>query len=70
MIGNDNFWKSHGLGCGQAAINSSGDEIGSGILIGDGGYELLEVELSSSCIISYTIIETVHAALYMLIAVS
>lgn len=69
VIGNDNFWKTQGLGCGQS-LNSSGDDEGSGVLVGDGGYELLEVELPSSCAISYTIVETVHAVLYMLIAVS
>lgn len=66
-----------GLGCGGQAMNTSvefegsGFE-GSGILVDNSGYELLELEAeeTSSCTIPYAVVETVHAALYMLIAVS
>ena len=91
VIGNENFWRSHGLGCGNAINNNgsggSGSDVGgdinityaeegsgSGLSLGGSGYELLEVgdgaELLDSCTVPYALIETIHATIYMLIAVS
>ena len=72
LVGKDNYWKGHSILCTLASANSTyidDDEYGSGILINDGGSELLELD-PTGCLISYAIIETVHAAVYMFIAVS
>lgn len=71
LIGNDNYWKGHGIQCMLVpAINSTvmTDDNGSGFLISGGG-ETTELD-HGNCLISYTLIETMHAAIYMLIAVS
>lgn len=88
LIGNDNYWRTHGIKCGVGLESSTGDENGmssgnsgmgmesstgdegSGNYSGDGGIEMLEVALENTCLVSYSVIETIHAAIYMFIAVS
>ncbi len=55
-----------------APANSSSlddNDYGSEILINDGGRELVEFD-PDACLISYTLIETIHAGIYMFFAVS
>lgn len=52
------------MGCGQGLNGTSTDGEGIMLFSGDGEPE------SSQCLISYSVVETVHAAIYMFIAVS
>lgn len=73
LIGNDNFWKTHGLGCGWDNLGKLGGDEGSGLTVvsGDDMLDLLDPEPSpSSCVVPYMVVETVHAAVYMFVAVS
>lgn len=65
MIGNDNWWKSHGIGCNSptTTAGSGADERGSGT---EGEEQWEEM---GDCLLSYTVIETVHAALFMFLTV-
>lgn len=73
LVGNNNYWKTHGINCNsELGTNSSFGELeiadssfggGSGV---DGGEELEPTE----CLVQYSIVETVHATVYMLITVS
>ena len=71
LVGKDNYWKGHGIQCMLVPTNSSfaDDDYGNELLINDGESELVELD-TETCLISYTLIETVHAAVYMFIAVS
>lgn len=84
LIGNDNWWQTHGIDCrlvtvggggsGAAAVGATDHEmavVGSGAIAtggangGDGAGEEY-----TSCLLSYTVIETIHAALFMFLTVS
>lgn len=76
MVGNDNWWKSHGIGCqssepsGGGGGDFEGSGFGSGVNGGrEGGGEQLE-EDRSSCLLSYAAVETIHAVVFMLFTVS
>lgn len=45
------------------------DDYTNELLLNDGGSELVEVD-TDTCLVSYALIETVHAAIYVFIAVS
>jgi len=55
-FGNDNWWRKNGIGC----PGSSAEERGSG-----GGRGMEE-----ECLVSYAVTETIHASIYMALAVS
>ena len=63
MVGNDNWWRTHGIGCTSVAVTGSGAGSGAG-----GGEQGAEPE--DTCLASYTLIETVHASLFMFLTVS
>ena len=90
LIGNDNWWRTHGIGCrlvtvggdgsGAAAGAGTADQemeavVGSGAITtgagGDGGGQGQTQwgEELVSCLLSYTVIETIHAALFMFLTV-
>ena len=66
MVGNDNWWRTHGIDCRLVPVSGSGaDQVvdGSGA-----GREQPEDEYT--CLLSYTVIETVHAAVFMFLTVN
>ena len=56
VIGNDNWWRTHGIGCTSLVVTGSGAGMGE--------------EPEDTCLASYTLIETVHASLFMFLTVS
>ena len=76
LIGNDNWWRTHGIDCrlvpvggGSGAADGVTDQVvGSGA--GTGGQEQWEESEYTSCLLSYTVIETVHAAIFMFLTVN
>ena len=90
LIGNDNWWRTHGIGCRLVPVGSDGSGaaagaggtadqemeavVGSGAITtgagGDGGGQGQWGEELVSCLLSYTVIETIHAALFMFLTVS
>lgn len=73
LVGNDNYWKSHGLGCLRAAPDNTSEDgsaqLSSGNDTEGSGQEVLSSE-SQGCIVSYSIVETIHATFYIFFAVS
>lgn len=62
----DNYWKTHGLLC------SHKDDSGSGSgydFSGGDDLRLLEME-PDRCLVFYSVVETVHASVFILLAVS
>ena len=81
LIGNDNWWRTHGIGCRLVTVGGGGsgaaadqemEAVGSGATAaaGGGGANGGNGEEYTSCLLSYTVIETVHAALFMFLTVS
>lgn len=58
----ENFWRIHGLLCNNTYENGSGYDFS-----GDG--TTMEPELDS-CLVFYSVIETVHASVFIFLAVS
>ena len=79
LIGNDNWWRTHGIDChlvtvgdgsgAAAGTTDQQEEVGSGATAGHGGQEQWGDEYTS-CLLSYNVIETMHAALFMFLTVS
>ena len=61
MIGNDNWWRTHGIGCSPIAMTGSGAGSGTGTQ-----WE----ESEDTCLVPYTVIETVHASIFMFLTVN
>ena len=80
LIGNDNWWRTHGIGCRLVTVGGGGsgaaadqemEAMGSGATAAaGGGANGGNGEEYTSCLLSYTVIETVHAALFMFLTVS
>lgn len=82
LIGNDNWWRTHGIDCrlvtvggGSGAAAGTTDQqevVGSGDTAAGGGHGGQEQwgEEYTLCLLSYNVIETIHAALFMFLTVS
>lgn len=69
LIGNDNWWRTHGIGCSSPTSGTaSGDGSGAGILWED--FATQWEESGDTCLLPYTVIETVHASIFMFLTVS
>ena len=60
VVGNDNWWRTHGIRC-----SSPEETAGSG-----GGSGMGRSLSGDTCLLSYTTIETIHAAIFMLLTVN
>ena len=65
------YWKTHGVRCSQEQQmnNSVQGEEGSAVLSNSSGMEIVDSD-SDDCLVAYSTVETVHAAIYAFIAVS
>ena len=82
LIGNDNWWRTNGIDCRLVTVGGGGSgaaadqemaAVGSGVTAAAGaGASGSDGELEEymSCLLSYTVIETIHAALFMFLTVS
>ena len=61
LIGNDNWWKTHGVGCSPIAKTGSGAGSGAGTQWEEPG---------DTCLVPYTVIETVHASIFTFLTVN
>ena len=68
LIGNDNWWKTHGIDCRLVPVGGSGAADQQVVGSGTNGREQWEEEYT--CLLSYTVIETVHAAVFMFLTVN
>ena len=64
VIGNDNWWRTHGINCKSSSLVSTANVTNQ---TGGSGESAIEEE---GCVLSYAVIETIHAAIYMLLTVS
>ena len=79
LIGNDNWWRTNGIDCRLVMVDGGGSgaaadqemvAVGSGVSAAGAGANGGDGEEYMSCLLSYTVIETIHAALFMFLTVS
>ena len=71
LVGNSNYWKTHGINCYNELANNSGfGELDTNSSFGGGSGLDDEESEPVKCLVQYSIVETVHAVVYMLVMVS
>lgn len=63
MVGNDNWWRTHGISCTSVSGDGSGGPW-------NGTESNQWEEFGDTCVLPYTVIETVHAAIFMFLTVT